>query len=120
MTRTNPPLHGFCSSLWIVPSNENKESSLLDLEHAESRYNGKIASIRNVEAKEPFGLELHLKKSELNQRSVKRLSGSAVRGNRSNMPVSSPIVGGFVGSAASGISAERSLDQSQSTGSSFQ
>jgi hypothetical protein len=116
MTRTNRPLHGFCSALWIVPSNENNESTLLDLEHAESRYNGKIASIRNVEAKEPLGLELHLKKTEINQRSVKRLPGSAVRGNRSNMPVSSPIVG----SAASGISAERSLDQSQSTGSSFQ
>jgi hypothetical protein len=119
MTSANRPLHGFCSELWVVPSNEYKESSLLDLEYAESRYNGKIASIRNVEAKEPLGLELHLKKIELNQRSVKRIPGSNLRGNRNDMPVSSPIVGGYVGSTDSGVSPGRSLDQSQSTGASF-
>jgi hypothetical protein len=120
MTSDNRPLHGFCSELWVVPSNEYKESSHLDLEYAESRYNGKIASIRNIEAKEPLGLELHLKKKEINHRAVKKVPGSAARGNNSNIPVTSPIVGGFVSSADSGISPERSLDQSQSTGSSFQ
>lgn len=120
MTHTYLPLHGLLSDLWIVPTNELNHSSLSQLEQAESKYNKKIEAIRNIDAKEPIGLEMHLKRGDMKQLHNTRISRTITPVNRNNVPPSSPIVvSGFQGRSDSNISPDRSMDHSQSSGTSY-
>lgn len=51
----NLPLHSMIESSWVVPRDENLESSLFILEEQEKEYNARLDSIAKVEAPEPIG-----------------------------------------------------------------
>jgi len=51
----NIPLHSMIESSWVVPRDENLESSLFILEEQEKEYNAQLESIAKIEAPEPLG-----------------------------------------------------------------
>ena len=51
----NLPLHSMIESSWVVPRDENLESSLFILEEQEKEYNARLDSIAKIEAPEPIG-----------------------------------------------------------------
>ncbi len=55
----NIPLHSMIESNWIVPRDENQESSLFLLEQQEKEYNASLADVANVAAPEPIGTQRH-------------------------------------------------------------